>query len=165
MSAEAFRPFVGLLIWGCRRDHGSFLSFQFGAPHLTVREPITPSAEVSPRVARTLARRRVSMQGDWSLLVLNCDWFLEVDGKEFRSDLDDLSVVDEYMPSVDGQRFVSPEWMESEKVVTLNFDLGASLRLAPSSEADASDDDEQWAVYRADRHYCSLKRSGQIVWG
>jgi hypothetical protein len=150
MQAELFRPLTGMLTWNCRRDHGSFLSLQFGAPHLSVREPITPSPGISARAAKLLARRRVSMHGDWCLLVLHCDWLLEIDGKEFHSNLDDLSVVDEYMAYLDGQRLVSAELIESGKAVTMKFDLGASLKLEPSADGDATDDDEQWAVYRAD---------------
>jgi hypothetical protein len=104
------------------------------------------------------------MQGDWSLLALNCDWFLEVDGRELHSGLNDLSVVDQYMACVDGQRLVSAEWMESERIVFMKFDLGALLKLAPPSEAEGIDDD-QWSVYRFDGHYCSLQRNGKIIWG
>jgi hypothetical protein len=42
---------------------------EFGAPHLVVREPITPSLDSSDRVKRILRRRRVDVTGDWHFWV------------------------------------------------------------------------------------------------
>jgi hypothetical protein len=58
-----WKPLIGQLVWSVRRGVGSFLTMEFGAPHLSIREPITPKAARSAKVRRALSRRRVFVEG------------------------------------------------------------------------------------------------------
>src|SRR5665213_1331063 len=61
---DAFLPIVGQVAWSVRRGYGTFLTMEFGSPHLIIREPIVASSDASDRVKRNLAKRRVSIVGD-----------------------------------------------------------------------------------------------------
>jgi hypothetical protein len=61
---EFFVPFIGDMVWQVRRGYGSFLTMEFGLPHLAVREPIFACPGATARVRRNLERRAVAVVGD-----------------------------------------------------------------------------------------------------
>ena len=78
---RSFAPLIGMPCWGVSRGYGSFLTLEFGAPKLIVREPREPTRKVSPRVQREFARRLVSVHGRWHLWIYCCEWYLRDSGK------------------------------------------------------------------------------------
>src|SRR5690349_3216761 len=105
--AEVFTPFIDQPIWQVRRGHGSFLIMEFGAPHLIVREPITPRADASGKVKRNLLGRRVEVTGDWHLWIQYGDWRLSPSNDMLTSIESPGSQLDECLRDLEGQRFVS----------------------------------------------------------
>jgi len=65
---DLFRPLIGEMAWDVRCGHGSFLTMEFGQPHIAVRDPVVASPGRSDRVQRNLGRRRVFVVGDWASL-------------------------------------------------------------------------------------------------
>src|SRR5690348_4160578 len=70
-----FRPIYGLPCWNVWWGWGSFLAMEFGEPRLEIREPRS-SPELSPRVRRHLARRLVTLRGEWRLSIHCCQWYV-----------------------------------------------------------------------------------------
>jgi hypothetical protein len=64
---------VGQFVWAVKRGHGTFLTMEFGKPHLVVREP-SASTSQNPQVSKLLARRMVGVIGDMSLWVRDAQW-------------------------------------------------------------------------------------------
>ena len=53
----------GIPCWGVRPGFGSFLTLEFGKPHLKVREPVVAGRSSPVSVRKRLARRRVYVHG------------------------------------------------------------------------------------------------------
>src|SRR5580704_16850183 len=80
---SVFAPVIGLPAWCVQKGHGSFLTFEFGTPHLYLREPRELIAELSTQslpMRRQLQRRRVVPRGEWRLLIYCCHWRCSEDG-------------------------------------------------------------------------------------
>lgn len=54
--AAAFRPLYGLPCWNVRPGQGSFLTLEFGTPHLEIIEPREARHTTSPRIRRGRSR-------------------------------------------------------------------------------------------------------------
>src|SRR4029450_2184389 len=54
---NSLHPLHGLPCWNVRRGFASFMTFEFGNPHLDVMEPKEPQFAVSARVRRVLRSR------------------------------------------------------------------------------------------------------------
>lgn len=169
----AFAPLIGLPCWGVSRGHGSILSFEFGSPHLSVREPIV-STSPSAKVRQRLAQRRVTPVGAWNLFVFCCHWRLVASGETLAEDADTHERIDAAARTVDGQKLTSFTLDAASHSTSFAFDLGATLRTWPYAVDD--DADEQWSLYqpdgcvltyRADGHCCLGPRNekpGEETW-
>jgi hypothetical protein len=72
----------GTPCWNVKPGFGSFVTLEFGRPHLVVNEPrsATALAGASRRVRRRLTRRRVCVRGRWRPWIYCCDWEARVGG-------------------------------------------------------------------------------------
>lgn len=157
---DLFRPLLGQLVWNVRGGYGSFLTLEFGKPHLSVREPMEPNPEGDARVRRALRRRRVSILGDWHLFIQYCDWRISVAG----GSLDSQSIgsfPDECLADLDGQRLVSLESGSLPNSWKFQFDLGGVLELWPSTAYAATDD--LWHLRSWNGDIAALQGDGAIV--
>ena len=75
-----FQPIYGLPCWNAKAGYGSFLTMEFGEPHLVIREPRS-RPDSSPRLQRLLARRLVTVRGEWHLWIYCCEWQVESGGR------------------------------------------------------------------------------------
>ena len=81
---QLFRRVIGLPCWNVRQGYGSFLTFEFGNPSLEIREP-RHVPDASPRARELLARRRVTVVGEWHLWIYCCGWRIACGGEELAS--------------------------------------------------------------------------------
>jgi hypothetical protein len=138
-----FTSFIGQMVWQVRRGHGSFLTMEFGAPHLSVREPIVPNPDTCGSVRRNLQRRHVDITGDWHFWVQYGEWRLPTDDGALTSDDSPGTPFDECLRDLEGQRLVAVEPGTRERSCAFSFDLGGSLEIWPSIEIP----DDQWSLY------------------
>jgi hypothetical protein len=124
------------------------LTLEFGAPHLSVREPIVSRAATSERVRRNLRRRQISVVGDWHLWIQYCDWKISVADGSADSENFDWRQPDECLRDLDGQRLLGVGGGSSPNSWTFEFELGDVLELWPSTEYEATDD--LWRLYSWD---------------
>lgn len=156
---DLFAPLVGQLVWQVHRGIGTFLTLEFGMPHLSIREPIAASSDSPPRVRRNLNRRGVYVTGDWHLWVQYGNWMLLTSGGVLnRGDPSD-SPLDECLRDLDGQRFMSVERGNREGSCLLRFDLGGILEIWPSTEIP----DDQWALYNWNGEIASYSSDGKLI--
>ena len=152
----AFRRLYGLPCWDVERGHGSFLTFEFGRPHLRIREPYESTAQ-SNRVRKSAARRHVYVRGDWHLWIYCCNWAV-FDGSRLIGDSASKRRIDRAARYLNGQKLVSARVIPRGMRSLFEFDLGGRLETKPYDRSS-----EQWLLYepngnvltvRADKRYC-----------
>lgn len=163
---RVFSEIYGKPAWRVSPGWGSFITLEFGDPHLEVREPIATKGNVSDRVKKDLARRHVFIFGDWHLWINCCDWEVTSVGSLVgKSTL--AQSIQAAADLLDGQKLtrfsLNPELVRC----TFEFDLGGRLETHPYDDTG-----EQWIfhdrrahsvlVLRADGMY-SLRPSGCAV--
>jgi hypothetical protein len=140
---DPLKPMIGLLAWQVRRGHGSFLTIEFGMPHLSVTEPIIASPDASERVRRHLKRRRVFVSGDWHFWVQYGNWKLVTADGFLDNNHPPGSALDECLGDLEGQKLLSVDVESASNCWTLAFDLGALLKIWPTAEIP----DDLWSLY------------------
>jgi hypothetical protein len=78
---KVFGRLYGELCWGISPGHGSFLTLEFGKPHLGIREPAVAKQDASAAVRSRLTSRSVDVQGERRLWICCCDWAVFYAGK------------------------------------------------------------------------------------
>jgi len=156
---DAFLPIVGQLAWSVRRAHGTFLTMEFGSPHLIVREPIAASSAASAKVRRNLARRRVSIVGDWHFWVKYAQWEMRTASCSMSSRDAEVALIEEALGELDGQILSSVSGGTVLSSCVLRFDLGGLLHIWPMPEID----DDQWSIHEAGGRIISCDPNGRII--
>jgi hypothetical protein len=152
-------PFIGQWVWQVRRTHGSFLTMEFGVPHLAVREPIVARPSTSGRVRRNLQRRHITVTGDWHFWVQYGDWKISISDGVLTSDHPWGSEFDECLRDLEGQRLLSVDVKKATNTWTLTFDLGGVLKIWPSTEIP----EDLWALYIWNGDIISCENDGELV--
>ena len=116
---EAFSQLYGKPCWQVKQGYGSFLTFEFGEPHLHIREPKPASEQASAKVRKLLARRQVTIHGDWHLWIYLCDWQILSHGQAIANSESDREVVKKALPRSDRRAWklsVSPTTPAKQRV-------------------------------------------------
>jgi len=152
--AEAFRPLVDLPSWNVKRGYGTFLTFEFGEPHLEISEPRNPP-QASPRMKRLLARRRVILHGEWHLWIYCCMWQVS-DGARVIGDCSSSSRADRAASFLAGQKLISVSMPKRGVRTTFTFDMNGTLETAPYDRSS-----EQWVLYEPDGRVLTVRAGGE----
>lgn len=159
-AQDIFRPLIGLPAWQVRRGHGSFLTMEFGEPHLEIRQPRVVVGEVDERVKKNFQRRRVFVLGKWHFWVQYCNWTLVNPNGRVSSDDTDTAKVDKCLGELDGQILIEVCEDINRASCDLKFDLGGVLMHWPSPEFL---DDDQWTVHCEDKSVYAYQTNGTVV--
>jgi hypothetical protein len=154
---SAFKKLYGKPCWGVKQGLGSFLTFEFGKPHLVIREPIVASPKASKKVRETLAMRGANIHGEWHLWIYCCTWEFLLHNKQIaHSESSDKRIL-RATRTLNGQKLVLFSIEPRSGRCTFEFDLGGVLETRPFSRTH-----EQWLLYepsgkvlvlRADKRY------------
>ena len=149
--ARSFNPIYGRPCWGVQPGYGTFLTLEFGEPHLTVREPRDASPDVSPRVRKLFARRNVTVRGEWHLWIYCCNWTVLEDGKVIGDSTSNRRIK-RAAEALNGQQLESFTFKQRGCKSTFDFDLGAVLETRPYDRAS-----EQWLLYQPSGKVLTLR--------
>lgn len=138
---RSFSQVYGKPCWGVKRGYGSFLTLEFGRPHLVIREPGRIADDVSPRVRNAFARRLVTVHGDWHLWIYCCDWVVR-DADKVIGDSSNARRMDRAAAFLDGQKLSSVSLRARGARTRFGFDLGGELETVPYDRTS-----EQWFLY------------------
>ena len=139
---RVFKKLYGKACWGVTNWYGSGIHFEFGKPHLEIREPKRADPKASRRVRELLARRLVVVHGDWHLCVDVCDWEIFQRGKRVGSSRSRSADLQRVMNSLGGQKLIRFSFRSRGNDCVFEFDLGGML------VTHASDTDyEQWTLF------------------
>lgn len=151
---------VGQLAWSAKRGIGSFITIEFGAPNLEIREPIIAKQNDSPKVVEILRRRHVAPIGTWHLWIQEAIWSVSM-GENKCAFNDARDVVDEMLKKIDGQRVLSVDFMAGKPGLVIKFDLGGELivsTLPEQLEADVT----AWSLHQWDGPTMSVFQTGDF---
>ena len=150
---KVFSKIYGKPCWLVRDGYGSTLTFEFGKPHLQVREP-RAARNVSPRIRAVLAKRRVFIHGDWHLWIYACDWKVFSRGK-LVADSSTQSRAGRATSFIDGQKLTRFSISVKTLECSFHFDLGAILKTRPFDKVS-----EQWLLYDPSHKVLTLRADG-----
>ena len=155
----SFAKLIDKPCWGVKPGWGSFLTIEFGKPHLVVREP-RDSTSKSKRVRAAFARRAVRIRGEWHLWLYCCYWaVLDQTGRVMGDATSKRSIV-RAAGFLDGQALVDAAFVERGVRTTLKFDLGATLITRPYDRSS-----EQWLLYEPNGKVFSLRADKRYAYG
>jgi len=161
---SVFAPVIGLPAWRVQKGHGSFLTFEFGTPHLYIREPREPIAELSTQdspMRRQLRRRLVVPHGDWHLWIQCCHWRCSENGIAQSMDESSDAEIIAAAKSMDGQRLISIVTDPAAGRSRFQFDLGATLETWPY---DDDRNHKQWLLFTPSKYVLSYRADGHYSW-
>jgi hypothetical protein len=156
---DLFAPLVGQLVWQVRRGVGTFLTLEFGIPHLSIREPIVASPDSLARVRRNLKRRGVYVTGDWHFWVQYGEWKISTADGVLQSCDPIGSPSEECLRDLDGQSLLSANRGKLANSCSFRFDLGGVLEIWPSVEIP----DDQWSLYIWNGDIVAYRSDGTLV--
>ncbi len=160
---DAFGPIYGKPCWNFEQGYGSFLTTEFGEPHLHIVEPHQPTAEAPASVRRNAARRHIWVHGDWYLWIYLCDWRILFHGRQLADESCRRSIIKKATAELNGQALVRVS-INHALVTTFDFDLGGKLKVIPN-RAEYGKTSELWHLFepsgqvltlRADRRYSHM---------
>ena len=149
----SFEKLIGQPCWNVKRGHGSFLTLEFGEPHLEIREPITTTS-TSQKVHDNLARRQVRVHGSWHLWLYCCQWQVGNAAGKLVGDSSSARAIERAVKFLDGQALVASTLIPRGMRTLWQFALGATKSYSRK--------DEQWRLFepggkvltvRADKRY------------
>ena len=74
-----FEPLFGSPCWQIANFHGSMLMIEFGNPTVQIEEAVIRPTPLPDRQGGAL-RRRVTVLGEWTLTIEQCQWGIEAEG-------------------------------------------------------------------------------------
>jgi hypothetical protein len=157
---DVFRPLQNQMCWGCKRGYGSFLTIEFGAPHLRIREPFLEGDVSEGKHKQRLLGRRVRVVGDWHLWIQDASWRFEVGQAKIESSRFDAAKLDAALPLLDGQRLTSVEFDVARQELHWSFDGDGHLFAWPDDEAEG----DCWSLFAVDESSVSCRTDGTLVY-
>jgi len=149
---SCFEKLYGKPAWKVSPGWGSFLTMEFGEPHLEITQTKLPST-----------RRRVTVRGDWHLWIYCCDWHVFANGKAVGdASLNSKSKrkIIKSAQYLDGQKLVHASISDEASSLTLDFDLGGQLVTQPYDKKS-----EQWILFEPQGKCLTVRADGKFAYG
>ena len=156
---DVFKPIYGKPSWQVEQGYGSFLTFEFGEPHLHIREPRQATEQATESVRKNAARRLVYVHGDWHLWIHVCDWRILFKGQELANHASNRRTIKKAIIELDGQA-LKQVTIKDSLVTVFEFDLGGSLEIVPNY-VDYETNVDLWLLYEPSGKVFTLRADGQ----
>jgi hypothetical protein len=134
------------------------LDFEFGEPHLKIREPRTPRPSASAQVRRDLARRDVKVRGAWHLWIQFCGWRFYNNDREIGTSISSQRIIKRVITALDGQALVNVT-VEEDGGTVFKFDLGGWFETYPVITPDDDRDTmDSWTIFEPNGYIFTLRK-------
>lgn len=144
--------------WNVQRGYGSFITFEFGRPHLKnwgIRKHKRKGKNVLPASCRL-----VYVHGDWHLWIYCCAWFVSQDGKAIAHSESSNDDIDRACAFLRGQKIRGIAVLRGTGKTVFSFDLGGAMVTCPSS-AETTD---QWMLSCPNNKVLSFRSDGYFAY-
>ena len=154
---EILAPLFGKYCWQAQKGYGSFLTFEFGNPHVDTRERNQTNNGIKEKI------RRTAVHGDWHLWIYLCDWSIISQGAVLATSSSTARLIKRAMYRLDGQILEQAE-IQPDCRTSFIFELDDRLETTPNRNGYGPDS-ELWHLYqhsgnvftlRADYKYCYM---------
>jgi len=156
-TLSLFRDYFGLMgslpCWDASSEFGTWLSLSYGQPKVKVREG-NPAGDTARQ-----RRRRVTMEGDFLLWFEMGEWEYFEDGKRKYHSEQSRAYLRRVAARLQSQCLSSVAVLELPAVVRFEFDLGGTLLVRSSMDAEPGD--PLWHLYAFDR--CLTLRADGVL--
>jgi hypothetical protein len=156
---DVFQPILGKACWQVEQGYASFLTFEFGEPHLRIQEPRQASKQASEKLRKRWARRHVIVYGEWHLWVYICDWQIFLNDEEIANNTSSRKIIKNALLEIDGQLLTSVTIKKSH-VSIFEFDLGGRLEIIPN-HVDYEKTVDLWLLYEPSGNVFTLRADGK----
>lgn len=146
--------------WNVRKGYGSFLLLEFGRPRLSVREPVLVPPWKPASVRRIMARRGVSVDGEWTLWIYICRWTLFQKGRESATHASSERKINSAARELNGQALVRASVDPRSGNSVFEFDLGGRLETRRRGP-----EDEQWSLGVPRGRVLQVRGDGKYSYG
>jgi hypothetical protein len=143
-----------------QKGQGSVLTFEFGQPHLSIREPRETQSEISS-IRERFKRRRVVPKGEWNLFVFCCHWRCTLNGTELSTDDSSDHDILAAAAKLDGQRLISVYADPISRTSSFDFDLCGKLVTWPYKDCEER---EQWSLRTPSGNYLVFRDDAKYRW-
>lgn len=140
-----FSRLYGKPCWSVWKGIGSFLTLNFGKPHLRIREPIAAHPGASKYVRESLERRNAIVKGDWRLWIYCCDWEVRNKGRLIGRSSSSDKRIEQTARFLNGEKLVHFTLLPKGVRCVFEFDLRTVLETKPFSK-----NHEQWLLFEPD---------------
>lgn len=153
---QVLRKLYGKPCWNVQQGYSSFLTFEFGKPHLVVREPTRVGHVKSPRVRKALSRRQVWVHGEWHLWIYCCHWTIFQDGVWLAKSSSSSSKIESAARELQGQALVRVSVDIERGRSRFEFDSGGLLETRRYNRSS-----EQWILHDPTKHVLQVRGDGK----
>ena len=159
LPTKIFRGVLKKPCWNVKVGHGSFLTLEFGSPHLEISEPIGRVKGSPKKVRELLARRQVFVHGQWHLWLMYCDWVVQKKDKRLGDSRTKTSAR-RAADFLNGQKLIRFSIAPDSVETVFKFDLGATLKTFSYDTRG-----EQWLLFDPSRKVLVLRADGRYSYG
>jgi len=161
---DVFKPIIGTPAWNVCRGVGTTLTFEFGDPHLVIREPRKVKSSSSLKVRRHLARRSIQVRGAWHLWITWCEWEAYHSERLIGSHSSPTRIINNVAREFDGQVLISVT-VQQPSLTTFEFDLGGKLVTMPGMrDEEISEMNDQWSLFALGGKVLTLRDDGNYCY-
>ncbi|MDA0835399.1 MAG: hypothetical protein O2955_22005 [Planctomycetota bacterium] len=154
-----FRPVFTHPCWGLHYRRQLSLSINFGNPSLRIREPIASKSQ-SKRVQENMARRLVTLRGEWWLWIYLCYWRISYKNKQLATGSSSSKKIADALWQLEGEKMTSVQFNAKRGITEFSFDLGSTLTCRPMTQ---DPDAELWFFYLPDGNVAVARRDGTVM--
>jgi hypothetical protein len=172
---ENFAQLVGLSCWNVACGYGSFVTFEFGDPHLESGPTLALPVKVGTNRVK-VPSRSIHVRGEWYLWIYCCFWRLFWDSDEVVFCETDPKEIQVALSTLSGARFKSIEVSPENGATTFTFGLDWVLETSPyespvsrerlgaetAEEWEAGGPVDQWLLYEPSGMVLSVDNHGTL---
>lgn len=154
----AFGPVMGLPCWNVKPGQGSFITLEFGQPHIESREPREAKYAKSTKIKKQYARRGVILHGEWYLWIYCCYWNFFLNG-QFIGDSRSEKGIQNAVRELNGQKLTGVVANHLLGHSVFEFDLGGRLTTRPYDKPYEAPS-PQWMLFEPSGNVLSFRADG-----
>lgn len=151
MIESRLREIYDIPCWFVSQGHGSFITIEFGQPHLEIREPSSTSN------IKKLQYRNVKIYGEWHLWIYCCDWEVYLENKLVAHSESSRNKIKNALKYINGQKITKIEIDNDTGDTNFYFDLGGLIK----TKHYVDDLYDQWLLYDPYEYVLTICNDGK----